>query len=823
MSPENIGDNGERAARSLNSEQVRQIRMARGLSSEEVAELSNATLRKVLRRLEYPDLAWQREAYRLLQSRNEQGVVPPEALPRALRQLDSARVRSLPQTQVAGIPTGAQVTPSSMVAETAGLDPGHAGWKSLGPGNIGGRTRSIVIHPEAPDLMWAGSVGGGIWRTEDGGASWQPVDDLMANLAVSCLVMDPTDPNRLYAGTGEGFSNLDAIQGAGIFHTTDGEKWAQLSATAGDDYRKVNRLAISADGQVLLAASISADSQAPQPGLRSGIRRSTDPDHLSWVLVLEGLFADVDFHPTDSDLAVAGSLRDGQAYFSTNGGASWAPAWHDEPWNGRVELTYAAADPSIVYASVQGTSGEIWRSTDGGQTYSQRASLNTQGESANYLGQQGWYDNTIWAGDPTNPDLVIVGGVDLWRSTDGGDTLVPISDWRASPQSAHADHHCIVAHPQFDGNGQKTVFFGNDGGIYRTDDVRTVGGGPGRADGWVELINTFTVTQFYSGAGNVQSGVIIGGAQDNGTLRFSPQDGTESWTEMFGGDGGYCAADPADPNYFYGEYVYLNLHRSTDGGQSAEFISGNFWNGHDWAWKLPPFRIPDAKNQKALFIAPFVLDPNEPNRILAGGLSLWRTNDAKTPNSDTRGPAWSSIKGPAGTYISAIAVAQGNADLIWVGHENGDVYRTQTGTRTNPLWEKMDGKGPNPLPDRNGTAFVTRITIDSTDTDRVYVTFAGYERGNVWRTTNGGQSWSNIGNALPKAPVHCLTIHPRRSSFLYLGTEVGIFASEDGGTTWSPTNEGPTNCSVDDLFWMDRALVCATHGRGMFQIDLSGV
>lgn len=376
---------------------------------------------------------------------------------------------------------------------------------------------------------------------------------------------------------------------------------------------------------------------------------------------------------------------------------------------------------------------------------------------------------------------------------------------------------------QLDGHGQKSVFFGNDGGIYRADDIGTVGGNATRTAGWVELVNTFTVTQFYSGAGNVQSGVIIGGAQDNGTLRFSPAGGSEGWTEMFGGDGGFCAADPNDSSHFYGEYVHLNLHRSTDGGRTADFISGNVWNGQDWVWKLPPFRIPDAKNQKALFIAPFILDPNNSDRLLAGGLSLWRTNDAKTPNTLTRGPSWSSIKGPAGANISAIAVAPGDSDLVWVGHENGDVYRTRTGTQTNPTWEKMDGNGPTPLPDRNGTAFVTRITIDPGDHDRVYVTFAGYERGNVWRTADGGQTWSNIGNALPKAPVHCLAIHPDTASFLYLGTEVGIFASEDGGTTWSPTNEGPTNCSVDDLFWMDRTLVCATHGRGMFKIDLSQV
>jgi photosystem II stability/assembly factor-like uncharacterized protein len=817
MSPENSAENngdnnGGNGARYLDPEQVRQIHMARGLSSEEVAALSVAALRKILRRLEYPDLAWQREAYRLQLGQNEQGVIPSEALPRALRQLDSARARSQAPARVAGVPTGTQVImPGDLIAETAGLDPGHTGWTSLGPGNIGGRTRSIVIHPQAPDLMWAGSVGGGVWRTEDGGGSWTPVDDLMANLAVSCLVMDPTDPNILFAGTGEGFSNLDAIRGAGNFRTVDGERWTQLPSTAGDEFRQVNRLAISADGEVLLAAT------------PAGIRRSSDPDRLSWSLVRAGVFADIDFHPTDSTRAVAGSLRDGQAFFSTDGGLTWDVASHDTPWNGRVEVTYAAADPSIVYASVQGPPGEIWRSTDGGRSYSRRASRNTLGELANYLGQQGWYGNVIWAGDPADSNFVVVGGIDLWRSTDGGNTLVPISDWRQSPRSAHADHHCVVAHPQFGSQGQKRVFFGNDGGIYRANDIRTVGGGAGRTGGWTELINTFTVTQFYAGAGNIQSGVIIGGAQDNGTLRFTPEVGTEGWTEMFGGDGGYCAADPGDPNIFYGEYVHLNIHRSLDGGKHAEFISGNFWNGHDWAWKLPPFRIPDAKNQKALFIAPFILDPNNSNRILAGGFSLWRTNDAKTPNTDTRGPSWSSIKSPVGTFISAIAVAQGDPDLIWVGHVNGDVFRTRTGTQTNPLWEKMDGNGPNPLPDRSGTAFVTRITIDPGNHDLVYVTFAGFERGNVWRTANGGQTWSNIGNALPKAPVHCLTIHPDRSSFLYLGTEVGIFASEDGGTNWSPTNEGPTNCSVDDLFWMDRTLVSATHGRGMFQIDLSNL
>jgi hypothetical protein len=427
---------------------------------------------------------------------------------------------------------------------------------------------------------------------------------------------------------------------------------------------------------------------------------------------------------------------------------------------------------------------------------------------------------------------VIVGGIDLWRSTDGGNKLVPISTWW-EPKSVHADQHCIVSSPKYNGTTNRTVFIGNDGGVFTTDNIVTAGNdvGDAKIHGWRELVNTYGVTQFYAGAGNATSGRIIGGAQDNGTLLFTPEGGTDGWTEMFGGDGGWCAADQTDPNVFYGEYVNLNIHRSTDGGQSADFISGQFFNvqTRSWDWKPIPFRIPDAFSGRALFIAPFVLDPNEPNRILGGGVALWRTNDAKALNTTSTGPAWASIKAGVGhqidptrpsSRISALAIAKGKSDQIWVGHEDGQLFRTTNGTAQAPIWQKVDRVGVQPL---NVGRYCTGITIDPKDSKIVYVTFGGYTRGNVWRTTDSGATWSNIGGALPEAPIRALAVHPRKTSFLYLGSEVGVFASEDGGGTWSPTNEGPTNCSVDDLFWMGQTLVCVTHGRGMFKIDLSGV
>lgn len=791
-------------ARGLSEELGDELRRTRGLLPSALRDLPDRALKRSVRRLEYPDLARAREAFRRRQAVNEDGRITSDGLASALRQLDSSRARMTAAASVAGVPTGREVPVRGLLPPRAGLGPGAGGgWLSLGPGNIGGRTRSIVVHPKNANVLWAGSVGGGVWRTDDGGLSWEPVDDFMANLAVTSMVMDPSNPNVIYAGTGEGFSNIDALRGAGIFRTIDSVTWAQVPSTTGTNFQTINRLAMSKNGKVLLAAT------------QTGIFRSSDPGRVTWKKVLAEEIADIKFHPTDNAKAVAGGLANGQAYFSTDGGQTWKVATHSQPWAGRVELAYAAKAPARVYASVDVDNGQIWRSTNGGQTYARRKGMAEDGP-APYLGEQGWYDNVIWAGDPTDSNLVIVGGIDLWRSTDGGDTLKDISTWWDS-RSAHADQHFIVADPRFNGKTNKRVYFGNDGGVFRATDVRTVGNNATRPRirGWKELVNSYGVTQFYAGAGNVDSGAIIGGAQDNGTLRFTSEGGSEAWTEMFGGDGGWCAADPTDPDVFYGEYVFLAIHRSTDGGESAEFISGM---RDDGSQKPVPFRIPDAANQNALFIAPFALDPNNPDRLLAGGVSLWRSDDAKAPNTQNAGPSWRAIKPSAGSFITSLAIARGNPKVVWVGHEDGQVFKSANANAANPTWRRVDNTGAQPL---TAGRYCTGITIDAKDHDTVYVTFGGYVKSNVWKTTDAGGNWSNIGTVLPAAPARALTLHPDNSELVYAGTEVGVFASDDGGATWSPTNEGPTNCSVDDLFWMDRVLVCVTHGRGMFKLDLS--
>ena len=719
-----------------------------------------------------------RAAWERLRLQDEHGLIPPNALINAYEQKKAMPFH--PEAWGEFLPGGA--TTQGIQPEIAGISP--AIWSSIGPGNVGGRIRSIMIHPTIPDTMWVGSLGGGVWKTTNGGTSWSTTTDFMANLVVACMAIDPTNPNVLYAGTGE--VGGAGLQGNGMFKTTNGgSTWTQLASTANNPkFYSVNRLAISpTNNQIFLAAT------------EKGIFRSTDGGG-TWSQPHMTGCKDVRFHPSDGTKCIAGDSM-GHAYYSTAGGVRWARASGFQA-AGRIELAYAKSDPAIVYAQVQDTQpprpptptptpgSKLYRSTDGGQTYAVRSSSSP----IPYGGGQ--WCNALWV-DPTNPNTLVAGGVDLWRSTDGGTTVTQISD-RARhplsdqrPYSVHADQHVIVNHPNYNGTSNAIVYFGNDGGIYRTNNVLTVA----QRSGWVALNHNLGITQFYGAAGNLTSGTIIGGTQDNGTVvRDSSQGGSNRWTMMMGADGGFCAADQTDQRYFYGESQYLGIYRSTNGG-----------SGFNKAKYIYTGIADTGTGLTANFIAPFVLDPNNPNTMLAGGASLWRSTNVKDSS-----PSWTAIKSPAFRRISAIAIAKGNSDIIWVGHNNGAIYYTTTGTA--PWIPANFG-----LPER----YCTRITIDPGNSNVVYATFGGFEPDNVWTTTSQGARWTNISNGLPSAPVFSLVVSPSNSRALYIGTAVGIFASADGGATWSPGNDGPANTFVEELFWMGTTkLVAATHGRGMF-------
>ena len=803
----------------LSEDTLEILRSELGLSSESARGMAEPRLARALNKLEVRDRPRARLEYERDALLDDNEALPQESHTRALAQLNQLRsVAPSLSREVAGVPIGTAVfaVNARVLDPTAGLNANNTGWTPLGPGKVGGRTRALAIDPTDTTRIFAAGVGGGVWKSTNSGGSWVPTDDFMANLAVCSLVMDPTAPNTLYAGTGEGFSNMDAIRGDGIFKTTDGgDTWTQIAPTSSNvNFFFVNSLAISSNGQTLLA------------GTNTGIFRSVDAGQ-TWNQVFNVAIGNVVFDPNNSNNAVAGGLSSGQVYFSTDGGATWQQATRPTTGGQRVQVCYGAADTATVYASVEANPSEIWRSIDGGLTFASR-NATAGGLAANFLVTQGWYDNVIWAGDPTDVDLVIVGGIDLWRSTDGGNTLTPISTWW-SDQSAHADHHVIVADPGYDGASNRRVYFGNDGGVYKTEDITTVGNNASEpyTNGWVGLSNEYGVTQFYYGAGHIGTNTIIGGAQDNGTLRYTPAQGANGWNEVWGGDGGDVASDPSDSQVWYGEYTYLQLFRDSTGGAAAnypgDYICGRYWDSTNqaWAWKPSPFTISDARNRQALFIAPFELDPNDSNRLLGGGLSLWRTNDAGTANTinPPGGPGWASIKTPIGNdprrhSISAIAIADGNSDIVVAGHANGDIYRSTDATSANPNWQQIDTNGIN------SNRQCLALTIDPDNHDLIYAAFGGFQSDNLWKTTDGGQIWTDISPGLPDAPIRDVTLHPQRSTWVYLATQVGVFASEDAGANWSPTNEGPANVACRDFFWMGCKLVCVTHGRGMFEIDL---
>jgi photosystem II stability/assembly factor-like uncharacterized protein len=654
-------------------------------------------------------------------------------------------------------------------------------WKWLGPGNIGGRVRAILIHPTTPATMWAGSVGGGIFKTTNGGASWTPLDGFAPMMSVGCMVLDPKDPKRIFAGTGEGFfdtlagsSILAASRGAGIFLSTDsGTTWSQLPSTNNANFHFVNRLSISpADNKIMLAATMS------------GIWRTTNAG-TTWTKVNSSFAMDVDFHPTDGKLAVAG-VRDGTPYYSTNGGVNWTAA-SGTGFKQRSEMAYAKSNPGIVYACCSlNNRMKVYQSTNGGKSFT----LKTGGSG---LSTYSRYNNALWV-DPTNVNHVLVGGVRLHKSTNAGASFVN------AYSGSYYDYHVFANHPGYNGTTNQTVFHGNDGGVYRTTAVKA------STIRWTELNNNLGLTQFY-GAAMSPSGRVIGGTQDNGSLLF--RGNPEGWSHPLGGDGCYCAADPTNSNILYAQIYWIRIYRSLNGGSNWSQIGNSS----------------KIRDKGSNFIPYITLDPNNANRMYFLGASVWRSDNVK--GSAT----WQEVK-PALSCTDAnahfgldpkcnasiVQVAKGNSNIVWVGHNHGNLYMSQNALSTSRTWKRVD---TNVHPNR----WVGCIAIDPRDNRKVYVSFLGYHKNNVWVTTDSGTTWKAINGsgtkALPETPVNWITVHPKVPGCLFAGTDIGLFYSTDDGTTWQTTKEGGSTSPIAELQWKnDRTMMVVTHGRGIFTVDV---
>jgi uncharacterized membrane protein len=735
------------------------------------------------------------------------------------------KMQSMPQYSTA---LRARLSSRAQLARS-GAKPAAAlgAWSWLGPGNIGGRTRALVIHPTTPTTMYAGGVAGGVWKTTNGGSSWAPLDDFLPNLAVTTLAMDPANPNVLYAGTGE-ISAGDGVRGGGILKSADaGATWTRIAATATPDFYYVNKILVSASSGRVYAATWS------------GILRSADGG-ATWTKVypsaLPSGVTDLAMRTdqsTDVLFAADGNQVQATIYRNTDaaGSGTWSPVY-TEALQGNTSLAIAPSNQNVIYAlSASIEAGDynggllaVFRSTDGGTSWTTQV-RNTSPTKLNtllltnpitatlmacgYPGpdqfvNQGWYDNVI-AVDPVDPNRVWAGGIDLFRSDDGGANWGIAAYWWMipDPHYAHGDYHTIVFHPQYNGTSNQTMYVGNDGGLFRTDGTRSststdiCGNAPGSVV-WTSLNNNYGVTQFYHGLPYPNGTTYFGGAQDNGTNRGSDAAGPNAWARLIGGDGGFVAIDPGNTNVIYGEYPNLSLQKSTDGGTTfASATSG----------------ITEPSSQFG-FITPFVMDPSNSQGLWIGGRMPWRTTNGGTSWTQA-GTAFTTLNYPT----TAIAVAPTDGNYVLFGRSSGIVSRTTTGlTNTSTtVWSQVL---PTPV-----QAYNSWLTFDPANKNVAYATYSSFGVPHVWKSTNAGATWTSIDGAgstgIPDIPVHCIVVDPGNTSRLYVGTDLGVFVSTDGGANWSIENTGFANVVTEALAMNATSLFAFTHGRGAYRVALT--
>ncbi|WP_125781585.1 rhombosortase-dependent cadherin domain-containing protein [Pseudoalteromonas rubra] len=693
-------------------------------------------------------------------------------------------------------------------------------WEELGPGNIGGRTRALIIHPTDHDTMYTAGVAGGVWKTTDAGKSWQPMSDLATNLAVTTLTFAPNDPNTIYAGTGEGFFNADALRGDGIFKSTDGGvSWEQLEATSGNElFHYTNKIVFSKNDPATLYAAT-----------RGGVQRSKDLG-ASWetVFVAEGASAGctdltlVDGGDKDVLVTACGSFDTGGIHRSADSGDNWDPVLV-VPKQGRSTIAVAPSDNNIMYALLANIDdhgmeavyksedmGLTWNATvtrDSADDYSKLLLSNTvfglfpqcgYGPEPQFY-NQGWYDNII-AVDPVNPDVVWTGGIDTFRSDDGGKTFVPTSIWWFSMDHelyAHADQHTIVFHPAYDGVNNTTMFVGNDGGIQRTDnamgerlDLAQVCGASNDPTGkvnWQTLNNGYAVTQFYHGTVMPDGTAYFGGTQDNGTL-LGEDGGFNEWREITGGDGGWTAVDPTNPNVLFTEYTNLSIQKSTDGGETfADAFNGITGDGFP-------------------FITRFEMAPSNPQVLWIGGNQLWRTTD--------QAENWVAGSPVLDSAVYAIGIAPQDENIVAAGTREGYIYINYAAGEANaeqPWHSFKIGK-------EDERATISAIAFDPTDAQIAYATVSTFDQAHVWKTTDGGKSWMPIDKNIPNVPATSVAVDPNNAQRVIIGTDLGVFISTDGGENWFADGSGLANTNVAKVTFHGNEVFAFTHGRSAYKV-----
>jgi hypothetical protein len=689
---------------------------------------------------------------------------------------------------------------------TAGLALSGINWTERGPSSIGGRTRAILpdLNDASGKTVWAGSVGGGLWKTTDitqTNPVWTATNDFFNNLAISSLTQNATTPTTMYFGTGEGWFNEDGLVGDGIWKTTDGgSTWNQLASTdnttSGYTFDYVQKVLDYTSGgtEYLFACTYNG-----------GVQRSINGG-TSWTKVLGAGVTATYNSAVDIERSADGALFASIGIFSLDGiyrsydnGTTWVKLKTGLPTTNynRIQLACAPSDSNRVYALFQNASTYaclgIYKSTNAGTNWAAVTNPTIYG-GGNFASTQAWYALTIGV-DPNTPNRVIVGGLDLAATANGGTSWTPISQWYgATYQYVHADHHAIV----YDPRSSSKVYFGNDGGIYASTNATATTPTITTKD------NGYNVTQFYHAAiyPSPNNNYLIAGAQDNGNIVFTTA-GINAGTDFTGGDGAFDHIDDDQPNIQTASYVYGNYYVTTNSWTSSTSIAftgnpGLFINPTDY----------DSRNNSM-----YGADAIRKYHVL---LNVGTTNTKQTVGSSV-------FRG----QVTAVRVSPNTRNRVFFGLDSTssttyiDAYATvcmvDNATSTAPTVTQI---GKFILP---GGDYLNCIAVEPGNDSHILVCFSNY--GNtgqsIWETKNGGTTWTAIAGNLPDMPVRSICFNPFTTTQALIGTDLGVWSTDNingASTVWGETNTGLARVSTDwiDYRKSDGTLFAATHGRGLF-------
>ncbi len=694
--------------------------------------------------------------------------------------------------------------------------------RGIGPAVMGGRIADIAVHPSKGSTWYVAVGSGGLWKTTNAGITWDPVFDDQPSYSIGAIALDPGNPDVVWVGTGENVSGRHVAWGDGVYRSRDGgESWQSVGLRESQHIGKI--LVDPRDGDVVFVA---AEGPLWSSGGERGLYK-TDDGGVTWTLVLEidentGV-TDVEFDPSNPDVLYAASYQrrrhvaallaggpESGIHKSTDGGGTWRRIERGLPKGdaGKIGLAVTGADPGLVYATIESNDEErgFYRSRDKGESWERMNSYISGGTGPHYYQE-------IEA-SPQNPNLVYQMDVFLHVTRDGGASF----DFLGTGHEKHSDNHALWVDPH-DGTH---LLAGTDAGLYETFD---------EGNTWRHFPN-LPVSQFYKLALDSQEPFydVLGGAQDLGTLlgpsRTMNVEGVRNrdWYVPMGADGYGVAFDPEDPNTLYMETQVGNLYRYDRRSEEALDIQPQPAPGDPperWNWDAPVLVSPHAANR--LYFGSQRLWRSSDRGNSWTPISSDLTRDVNRYELEMMGRVWSvdalydngamSLYGTL-TAISESPLVEG---LLYVGSDDGLVQVSEDGGQA---WTAVAN-----LPGLPQFSFINDVEASQHDANSVFAVADAHKTGEfspfVFESTDRGRSWRSIAGDLPAGTiVWALQQDHEDPNLLFLGTEFGLYVSTNRGTNWLKLSGAPTIAFRDiKLQRRDGDLVGATFGRGFYVLD----